>query len=190
MARSLQNVFAPQMLKRKGWAGNYLPEIDDDLGAFDESLAASEGVRKREEKRALDNIFGDLQSRGLANSGIALKDVFEGVAGPAAERARSLAATFGLERANKRFDTAARFGLQDLMGAQEMEQLNRQAEIQRDLFERQRQVQAEQEREARRRKRRGGIAGLIAGGVGAALSGGNPLGFQIGSGLGSTLGDY
>ena len=78
------------------------PPIEDDSAAYDQFLQSGEAARTREEKRATDNIMEGLQSRGLARSGIALKDVIEQVLGPSTERAGSMAATFGLERARNR----------------------------------------------------------------------------------------
>lgn len=80
------------------------PPIEDDSAAYDNFLRSGEAARTREEKRATDNIMEGLQSRGLARSGIALKDVIDQVLGPSTERAGNLAATFGLEQARRRSD--------------------------------------------------------------------------------------
>lgn len=80
------------------------PGIEDDSAAYDEFLRSSEASRAREESRGVENVLGNLQGRGLARSGIALKDIVNQVIGPSSERAGQMAAQFGLERARRRSD--------------------------------------------------------------------------------------
>lgn len=164
----------------------------DDQGIYDEALQSGEAARTREEKRATDNILGDLQARGLARSGIALRDVAEQVLGPSQERARSLAATFGLERARGRSDFARDLASKDYdfgntvdltnlgflqnRNLQELENEQRMREL---LFAQQKAA------EERKRQRRSGLSGLAGGGIGALFGGsaGSVAGNQIGAGL-------
>lgn len=80
------------------------PSIEDDSAAYQNFLNAGEAQRSREENRATEGVLGGLQSRGLARSGIALKDIVNQVIGPSAERAQQMASQFGLEQARRRSD--------------------------------------------------------------------------------------
>lgn len=80
------------------------PAYEDNSAAYQAALQSGEAMRRREEQAATDNIFEGLQSRGIARSGIALRDVVNQVLGPSAERANSLAAQFGLAQAQDRTD--------------------------------------------------------------------------------------
>lgn len=160
-----------------------------DQGAYDEALASGEAGRAREENRGVENVLGNLQGRGLATSGIALRDIADQVIGPSAERARSLASTFGLERARNRTGLmndltkgeqgyGNQYSLQELQGDQRMAQLEREA-----------QIQDQRATAERRRRRQAGLAGLfggVAGGAAGAYLGG-PAGATAGSNIGSTF---
>lgn len=79
--------------------------VEQDDAAFDRYLQAGEAARRREEDAATEQVLNSAQSRGLARSGIALKDIVTQVLGPSQERAGQLAAQFGLERARRASET-------------------------------------------------------------------------------------
>lgn len=151
--------------------------------AYQESLAASEALRGREEQRATENILGQLQGRGIAQSGIALKDVVSQVLGPSAERAGQLGAGLGGLRARALEEQKSR-RLQAILGEQgfqnELEALRAQ-----DALRQRREF------EERRRQRKGRIGQILGGGVGSFLGGfyGGPAGASVGSQAGSTMGE-
>jgi hypothetical protein len=156
-----------------------------DRGVFDEELAAGEASRAREENRAVENVLGNLQGRGLARSGIALRDIADQVIGPSAERARSLASTFGLERARGRsgFLQSLAQGDQDFSGQYELNEINNRAAMER--LDRQAAIESARAKEERRRRRRGGLGGLIAGGIGGFVGG--PVGAMVGQQFGESM---
>lgn len=80
------------------------PSIEDDSAAYDAALKSAQDRAAFNEARGVENVLGGLQGRGLARSGIALKDVVSQVLGPSLMRQNELAAQFGLERANRRSD--------------------------------------------------------------------------------------
>lgn len=84
--------------------GDAGPSIEDDEAAYQRFLQAGEAARRREEGLATDQVLQNAQSRGLARSGIALKDIVSQVLGPSFERANSMATNFGLEQARRRSD--------------------------------------------------------------------------------------
>lgn len=79
--------------------------IEQDDAAYDRYLQAGEAARRREEAAATEGVLNAAQSRGLARSGIALKDIVTQVLGPSMERSGQLAAQFGLERARRASET-------------------------------------------------------------------------------------
>lgn len=100
--RSLKDILSDQTLS---YSESPLgPAYEDNSAAYQNALQSGEAMRRREEQATTDNIFEGLQSRGIARSGIALRDVVNQVLGPSAERANSLAAQFGLAQAQDRTD--------------------------------------------------------------------------------------
>lgn len=97
----------PNAAKRKSRISSILGNDYDFLGdstdntqsAFDDILKSTQASNARADAAATDNVLEGLQGRGLAKSGIALKDVMTQVLGPSLERNQQLAAQFGLERA-------------------------------------------------------------------------------------------
>jgi hypothetical protein len=92
------------------YGGSPAPSIDDTSAAYDTFLQSGEAARRREENAATDQVMEGLQGRGIAKSGIAIKDVISQVLGPSMERSSALAAQFGLEQAKNKsaLDEAAR----------------------------------------------------------------------------------
>jgi len=92
------------------YGGTPAPSIDDTSAAYDTYLQSGEASRRREENAATDQVMEGLQGRGIAKSGIAIKDVISQVLGPSMERSSALAAQFGLEQAKNKsaLDEAAR----------------------------------------------------------------------------------
>lgn len=98
--RSLSSILSDQAFG----PGEDGPSVEDDSAAYENFLKSGEEARRREEAAGVENVLGNLQSRGLARSGIALKDIVTLVLGPSSERAKALAAQFGLEQARRRSD--------------------------------------------------------------------------------------
>lgn len=114
MADIFNSPFSPGQSKRRKISdilqdpsfnqGDAGPGIEDDEAAFNRFFAAGEGQRRREEGAATDQVLEGLQSRGLARSGIAIKDVISKVLGPSFERSERLASEGALEQARRRSD--------------------------------------------------------------------------------------
>src|ERR1051325_131073 len=96
-ARSLSDILKDQSMQYEN--GPVGPGLEDNTAAYKAALESGEAARRREEAFATDNVLSNLQGRGLAKSGIAVKDIISQVLGPSAERANSLAAQFGLAQA-------------------------------------------------------------------------------------------
>ena len=157
--------------------------FEDDQAAYDQALKAAGEQATFDEQRGTDAVLGRLQGRGLARSGIALKDVIDQVLGPSLMRQNNLAASFGLQKAQRRSDllqgqrdAVNQIGMARIGGATQGNYLSLQDQIA------QRNAMAD-----RRRQRQGGLMGLVGGGLGTLLTGGNPAGFAIGSQIGSSL---
>jgi len=168
------------------------PSIEDDTAAYSNFLNAGEAARSREERRATEGILDSLQGRGLATSGISIKDVVEHVLGPSLERGSNLAAQFGLEQARRRSDLleSERNAARDInkarlggrLGALFNDQ-NAYYEMQR--IERRRQIEDQRAKEERSRRRKGALLGVVGGILGAAAGG--PLGAYTGQELGQSF---
>jgi hypothetical protein len=211
--RSLSDVLGDQSFNYTN--GPVGPSIEDDSAAYDNFLKSGEAARQRDEQRAFDNVLNGLQGRGLVQSGITLHDVADQVIGPAAERAQSLAAQFGLEQAKNRSTllenernraqalNQAKLGgrLQAILADQgDLANLDSQnlkalqdfqmAKLGQANAERSAsladQVQQRRDMEARRRQRQGGLLGLLGGAAGGILGG--PSGAYVGSQVGQNLG--
>ena len=157
--------------------------FEDDQAAYDQALKAAGEQATFDEQRGTDAVLGRLQGRGLARSGIALKDVIDQVLGPSLMRQNNLAASFGLQKAQRRSDllqgqrdAVNQIGMARIGGATQGNYLSLQDQIA------QRNAMAD-----RRRQRQGGLMGRVGGGLGTLLTGGNPAGFAIGSQIGSSL---
>lgn len=160
---------------------NYIQEetFDDDQSAYDQALAAAREQANFDEQRGTENVLGGLQGRGLARSGIALKDVVQQVLGPSLMRQNQLASSFGLERAGRKSDflQSQRQGLRDI-GLSRLGYAG-----QENLMSMQDRINQRNAAEERKRQRKSGLGGLVGGGLGALLGGpaGASAGFQMGS---------
>lgn len=96
--RSLSNILSDQSFQQ----GDTGPSIEDDSAAYDTALKSADAETQRQNNVGVENVLGGLQSRGLARSGIALKDIVSQVLGPQQEKSDALAAQFGLEQAKNR----------------------------------------------------------------------------------------
>lgn len=197
--------------------GDAGPSIEDDSAAYDRYLDAGESARRREEQAATDQVMEGAQSRGLARSGIALKDIITQVLGPSFERGNQLASQFGLEKARRRSDlleaergrrasanqqrlggrlqailgsdTADRdYDSQVLGGLQDFQTARLGGALDERRMNLENQIQNRRDMEARRRQRKGGLSGLIGGGIGGLFGG--PGGAQVGMQAGQTAGAY
>ena len=155
--------------------------FEDDQAAYDQALKAAGEQATFDEQRGTDAVLGRLQGRGLARSGIALKDVIDQVLGPSLMRQNNLAASFGLQKAQRRSDLlqAQRDALNTL-GASRLGAAN-----QGNYLSLQDQIAQRNAMADRRRQRQGGLMGLVGGGLGALIGG--PGGAYVGSQIGSRL---
>ena len=155
--------------------------FEDDQAAYDQALKAAGEQATFDEQRGTDAVLGRLQGRGLARSGIALKDVIDQVLGPSLMRQNNLAASFGLQKAQRRSDLLQ--GQRDAVNQIGMARLG--GATQGNFLGLQDQIAQRNAMDDRRRQRQGAIMGLVGGGLGALIGG--PGGAYVGSQIGSRL---
>ena len=140
--------------------------------AYNKYLDASEAQRRREEGAATEGVLNNLQSRGLARSGIALKDIVNQVLGPSSERAATMAANFGLNQAqtaNQNLEAAKGRRLSAILQSDQgdLSQLLEQNQI--DAASR---LSSQQNRTARQNALLGAAGGIVGAGIKAYPWGG------------------
>lgn len=140
---------------------------------FGKYLDATQAATARGEQASTQNVLDQLQGRGIADSGIALKDVIDQVLGSSLERQGKLAAQFGLsqaENAANARNTMNQSRLQALLGALGGQQKNA---YDNQLLQAKLAYEGQQAREARSRQRKGALFGLLSG-IGTGLLTKNP----------------
>lgn len=147
--------------------------------AFDKYLQSTQAATQRGEQQSTQNVLDQLQGRGIADSGIALKDVVAQVLGPSLERQNNLAAQFGLGAAQSAANAGNQMNqsrLQGLLGALGGQQNNA---YENQLLQAKMAYEGQQNKEARSRQRKGALFGLLGGILGSGL-GQQDLGTQLG----------
>jgi hypothetical protein len=214
MALNYTTVKSPQFKTRRGLnqmfggrneqafdynAPGSAPKLENEGDIFDTLANKGETFRRQEEDRSFGNIMESLQDRGLAKSGMPIRQAMESIVGPSAARASDLASTFGIAEAQRLSELnenarAADRGMsqQKLVGAQGMLKGDMDNIDEFDIAKMNYDLEMEKLAQAKKQKKSksmrgavGGAVGGIAGGYLGSLFG--PVGSSAGSTMGSSL---